>query len=44
VWIVRASGPFYSDRVPPSAAPIVESTGYFVIDDGSGQIVGMGMP
>jgi hypothetical protein len=44
LWVVRATGTFVGDRVPPGAKPIVESTGYFVVDDSTGEIVGMGMP
>ena len=43
-WVVRASGPFYTQRTPPGKPPIGASTGYFVIDVQTGEIVGMGMP
>lgn len=44
VWIVRAEGAFFGGRVPPGAKPIVGTTGYIVIDDETGLVVGMGTP
>ena len=44
VWVVRAEGHFVGQRVPPGAQPIVASTGYFVVDDATGETIGMGMP
>jgi hypothetical protein len=44
VWVVRAEGSFVGLRVPPGAKPITSSTGYFIIDDATGDVVGMGMP
>jgi hypothetical protein len=44
VWLVRASGRFVGMRVPPGAAPITASSGYFLVDDATGQTLGMGMP
>lgn len=44
VWVVRAEGVFVGQRVPPGAKPVVATTGYFVIDDATGDIIGMGMP
>lgn len=44
VWIVRASGSFVGLRVPPGAKPIAADSGYFLVDDKTGEIVGMGMP
>ena len=42
VWIVRAEGTFLSNRGlgPPHVWP----SGYFIIDDATGGIVGDGMP
>ncbi|HEY3548959.1 MAG TPA: hypothetical protein VGK17_23035 [Propionicimonas sp.] len=44
VWVVRAEGSFVGLRVPPGAKPIHSTTGYFIVDDATGEIVGMGMP
>lgn len=44
VWVVRAEGRFVGDRVPPGADPVIGRTGYLVIDDATGEIIGMGMP
>jgi hypothetical protein len=44
VWAVRAEGTFVGLRVPPGAKPIVGSTGYFILDDATGEILGMGTP
>ncbi len=44
VWLVRAEGSFVGMRVPPGAKPITSTTGYFLIDDATGEVVGMGMP
>jgi hypothetical protein len=44
VWVVRATGTFVGLRVPKGAQPIVASSGYFVIDDATGEIITMGMP
>lgn len=44
VWVVRAEGTFVGTRVPAGAKPAVGTSGYFVIDDASGDIVEMGMP
>lgn len=43
IWIVRAQGAFFGGRVPPGAKPIIGTTGYLVIDDDTGLIVGMGI-
>jgi hypothetical protein len=43
-WVVTASGTFVGLRVPPGQSPIVETTGYLIIDDASGDAIGMGMP
>jgi hypothetical protein len=44
VWVVRAEGAFVGLRVPPGAKPIHSATGYFIVDDATGEIIGMGMP
>lgn len=44
VWYVRASGTFLGEHTPPGVKPIVGTTGYFIIDDSTGSMVGMGMP
>lgn len=43
-WVVRATGTFVGLRVPPGQPPIVNDTGYIIIDDATGEVVGMGMP
>jgi hypothetical protein len=43
-WVVRATGTFVGQRVPPGNPPIVADTGYLIIDDATGEVVGMGMP
>lgn len=44
VWVVRAQGTFVGERVLPGMSPIVSSTGYLLIDDATGSILGTGMP
>lgn len=44
VWIVRARGPFVGLRVPAGQEPALGESGYFVISDALGDVVGMGMP
>jgi hypothetical protein len=44
VWVVRARGHFVGGRTPPGVKPVVAKSGYFVIDDNSGEILEMGMP
>ena len=44
VWVVRARGPFVGRHVPPGNPPVRSATGYFVISDATGNILGMGMP
>lgn len=44
VWIVRAKGTFVGVHVPPGTKPITSSTGYLLIDDATGEPMGMGMP
>jgi hypothetical protein len=43
VWVVRAHGKFVSLR-GLRATPIVADTGYFLILDSDGSVLGMGMP
>lgn len=43
-WVIRATGPFYSNRTPPGKPAITADAGYFIVDDLTGEIVGMGMP
>jgi hypothetical protein len=43
VWVVRAEGTFVSAR-GRSPELIIADSGYLLVDDGSGQIIGMGMP
>jgi len=43
-WIVRATGIFVGQRVPPGQSPIIGATGYLIIDDATGEFIGMGMP
>lgn len=43
-WVVRATGTFVGQRVPLGNPPIVADTGYLIIDDATGEVVGMGMP
>lgn len=44
VWIVRARGPFVGLRVPAGQQPASGESGYFVISDALGEVLGMGMP
>lgn len=44
VWVVRALGTFIGERVPPGQDEIVAESGYLLIDDATGEIIGMGMP
>lgn len=44
VWIVRARGPFVGLRVPAGQQPAFGESGYFVISDALGEVLGMGMP
>jgi hypothetical protein len=44
VWVVRAEGTFVGDRVPPGKKPMIGTSGFIVIDDASGEIIGLGMP
>jgi hypothetical protein len=44
VWVVRAQGSFLVNRVPPGGHPFVGATGFFLVDDATGETVGMGTP
>ena len=44
VWVVRARGHFVGRRVPPGVPDVRSSTGYFVIEDATGDVRAMGMP
>jgi hypothetical protein len=44
VWVVRATGHFVGMRVPPGRGPIVGTSGYLIIGDKTGEILGMGLP
>lgn len=41
---VRARGRFVGRRTPPGVPELVSSTGYLLIRDSSGEILGMGAP
>lgn len=43
-WVVRAEGTFINDRMPPGAEPMVATSGYFVISDLDGSVIGFGFP
>jgi hypothetical protein len=43
-WRVVAEGTFTNTRTPPRASPGVASSGYFVIDDATGGVIGFGYP
>lgn len=43
-WLVRAEGTFTNNRTPPGANPMVAATGFFIIGDADGGIVGFGFP
>jgi len=42
VWVVRAKGAFVSRRSWPGKGPIVRSSGFYVLDDETGQIIARG--
>lgn len=44
VWLVRAEGTFTNNRTPPGAESLVAPSGYFIISDADGGIVGSGFP
>lgn len=44
VWVVRAEGSFLVMRTPPGREPFVGKSGYLLIDDDTGTILGMGTP
>jgi hypothetical protein len=43
-WLVRAEGTFTNDRGPSGASQAIAPTGYFVIDDADGGVIGYGFP
>jgi hypothetical protein len=43
LWVVRATGTFVTNRGPIGGTRSFAS-GYFLIDDATGEIIGMGMP
>ncbi len=43
-WLVRAEGTFTNNRTPPGASPMVAATGFFVIGDADGGVIGFGFP
>ncbi|HET7031242.1 MAG TPA: hypothetical protein VFI34_12075 [Candidatus Limnocylindrales bacterium] len=44
VWVVRAFGTFTTNRGPANAQLDAAGSGYYVIDDGDGSIMGDGFP
>lgn len=44
VWLIRAEGTFTNSRTPPGVAAIVASSGYVIISDADGAILGSGFP
>lgn len=44
VWVVRGEGSFRVMRTPPGREPFVGESGYLLIDDETGMILGMGTP
>jgi len=44
VWVVRGDGQFIGHYGPPGAPPPTSRTGFYVVADRTGQIIGMGMP
>ena len=44
LWVVRAEGSFLVLRTPPGAEPFVGKSGYLLIDDETGMIMGLGTP
>lgn len=43
-WLVRAEGTFTNERTPPGANPMIAPTGYFIIGDDDGGVIGFGFP
>jgi hypothetical protein len=43
-WIVRGRGTFVGRFSPSGTGPFVGATGYVIIDDATGEVVGMGLP
>ena len=44
VWLVRGTGRFVGQFGSPDRGPIVGDSGYFVIEDATGDVLGMGIP
>ena len=44
VWVVRAFGTFTNRRTPPGGEPGVAGSGFYVIADADGSILGFGFP
>lgn len=44
VWLVRAEGTFTTNRLPPGGKPPVSPSGYYVIADADGSVLGFGFP
>lgn len=43
-WIVRATGAFVPQHLPPGIEPRITDTGYYIVDGQTGEIWGMGTP
>lgn len=43
-WVVRGQGRFVGRFAPSGSGPLVSTTGYVIIDDATGEVVGMGLP
>jgi hypothetical protein len=44
VWLVRAEGTFTNVRTPPGVEAMVARSGYLIISDADGSIIGSGFP
>jgi hypothetical protein len=44
VWLVRANGRFVGGHGPPGSAPVEADSGYYVVSDADGGVLGMGLP
>jgi hypothetical protein len=44
VWLVRAEGTFTNVRTPPGVEPMIARSGYLIISDADGSIIGSGFP
>lgn len=42
LWLIKARGPFYFERVPLGVQPAVVDHGYILVDDATGEIIGLG--